>query len=205
VKQELDIAVTAKLLGALLYYPPSSEEVTPLLTFLKTEGWIRQWPYGSAEVLAESASLIAQGVNGSCTESMDEAFQRLFIGPYALDAPPWGSVYLDKESVLFGESTLSFRWWLDSNGIDPLNQNNEPEDHIGLMLMMTAWLAEQWPILLDELLEFHLLTWAPRYFELLKNTANHPFYQGVAKLGLVTLKGWQEQRDLVITKQQLYR
>ncbi|MGB9098314.1 molecular chaperone TorD family protein [Erwinia sp.] len=36
-------------------------------------------------------------------------WQTLFIGPKAFKAPPWGSVYLDGESVLFGDSTHSLR------------------------------------------------------------------------------------------------
>jgi TorA maturation chaperone TorD len=31
-------------------------------------------------------------------ETIPEAWQRLFIGPWALPAPPWGSVWLDKEA-----------------------------------------------------------------------------------------------------------
>ncbi len=35
----------------------------------------------------------------------------------ALPAPPWGSVWLDKENVLFGDSTLALREWMRANGI----------------------------------------------------------------------------------------
>ena len=33
-------------------------------------------------------------------------YRRLFVGPGHLPAPPWGSVYTDRECVIFGEATL---------------------------------------------------------------------------------------------------
>lgn len=68
--------------------------------------------------------------------------QRLFIGPWALPAPPWGSVWLDKESVLFGDSTLALREWMRASGIALALERNEPEDHFGTLLLLAAWLCE---------------------------------------------------------------
>ncbi len=56
--------------------------------------------------------------------------------------PPWGSVWLDRESVLFGDSTLALRQWMRENHIAFEMQQNEPEDHFGTLLMLAAWLAE---------------------------------------------------------------
>ncbi len=52
-----------------------------------------------------------------------------------LPAPPWGSVWLDKESVLFGDSTLALRQWMRENGIALEADGNEPEDHFGTVLL----------------------------------------------------------------------
>ena len=38
-------------------------------------------------------------------------------------------------------------------------ESDEPEDHIGTMLVLLAWLAEERPELVDEFLCDHLLTW----------------------------------------------
>ncbi len=73
-------------------------------------------------------------------ESLPQARQRLFIGPYALPSPPWGSVWLDRESVLFGDSTLALRQWMRENGIQFEMQQNEPEDHFGSLLLLAAGL-----------------------------------------------------------------
>ena len=44
-------------------------------------------------------ALIKQGL----TQDLTEQYQNLFIGPNELLAPPWGSVYLDPECVIFGQ------------------------------------------------------------------------------------------------------
>lgn len=197
------IAATGKVLGSLLYFPPDSEQAQPLFQWLQTHAWMPEWPYGGAERLQQIADSIAGNI--ASAESDEEAFQRLFVGPYALPAPPWGSVYLDRESVLFGDSTLNLREWMRRHGIEPHKVQAEPEDHIGLMLMMSAWLAENSPELLDEFLAMHLFPWAFRYLSLLEQGADHPVYQGIARLTQVTLEGWQQQCALAVIEHELYR
>ena len=196
------ISLTSNVLGAMLYYPPASEEVQPLIALLKTSDWAPLWPFATAEIKAQAAELFAQ--IDEAEESAGQAYQRLFIGPYALPAPPWGSVYLDKESVVFGDSTLALRQWMRENHIEPLLTQAEPEDHIGLLLMMCAWLAENSPSLLNEFMAQHLLPWSGRYLELLQQKSEHPLYQGVALLAGSTLSGWQQQLALKIPSADLY-
>jgi TorA maturation chaperone TorD len=186
-----NIALTGRVLGVLLYAPPESEDGQQLLATLSESEWVKEWPYGDAEQLQTAAALIATGIEDEQEESLAEAYQRLFVGPDTLPAPLWGSVYLDKENVLFGNSTLRLRRWLRSNGIDAQHDRNEPEDHIGTLLMMVAWLAEERQGgLVEQLLTKHLLPWAPRYLELLHANAQHPFYQGLAQLAQITLSAW---------------
>ncbi|MGQ8817672.1 Tat proofreading chaperone DmsD [Serratia sp. NA_13] len=186
-----NIALTGRVLGVLLYAPPESVDGQQLLATLSESEWVKEWPYGDAEQLQTAAALIASGIEDEQEESLAEAYQRLFVGPDTLPAPLWGSVYLDKENVLFGNSTLRLRRWLRSNGIDAQHDRNEPEDHIGTLLMMVAWLAEEHQGgLVEQLLTKHLLPWAPRYLELLQANAQHPFYQGLAQLAQLTLSAW---------------
>ncbi|MFU2316727.1 Tat proofreading chaperone DmsD [Rahnella sp. PCH160] len=184
------ISLTGKILGAMLFYPPHSEQVQPVIALLQDSDWMPMWPCATPEAKARAAELFAQ--LDASAEDLNDAWQRLFVGPYALPAPPWGSVYLDKESVIFGDSTLALRQWMRVNHIEPHLTQAEPEDHIGLMLMMSAWLAENAPQQLGEFLTAHLLPWAGRYFELLGIKAEHPWYEGVAVLAESTLNGWRQ-------------
>src|SRR5471030_3069222 len=197
------IAATGKIVGSLLYFPPNSVQALPLIHWLQSNQWMQEWPYGEPEDLQPIATLLAQFTTHE--EPDAEAFQRLFVGPYALPAPPWGSVYLDRESVLFGDSTLELRDWMRLHGIELHKVQAEPKDHIGLMLMMSAWLAENSPELLEEFLATHLFTWVFRYLALLEQRAEHPVYQGIARLTKVTLQGWQQQCELAVIEHELYR
>ncbi len=186
------IALTGRVLGTLLSAPPDGAESRSLFAAMAAPGWIAEWPYGEHEELQAIAALVAAGLAEGQNESPAEAYQRLFIGPYALPAPTWGSVYLDKENVLFGESTLSLRRWLRENGITMQQPGNEPEDHIGMLLLLSAWLAEQGQgESLDILLARHLFPWCFRFLDLLEIHAGHPLYLGVAKLARITLRAWK--------------
>ena len=128
------VALSARTTGALFSYAPNSAEIAPLVAAFRTGAGSSSGPSGR--------SPLASGFAASAEETLPEARQRLFIGPWALPAPPWGSVWLDKESVLFGDSTLALRQWMRENGIALEADGNEPEDHFGTVLLLAAWLCE---------------------------------------------------------------
>ncbi|MCT4703997.1 Tat proofreading chaperone DmsD [Enterobacteriaceae bacterium H20N1] len=197
------IALTGRVLGVLYRQSPQSQDAAPLYATLANTAWAAQWPVQSVE-LTEIAQRMADGIAHS-QESLNEAYQRLFIGPYALPAAPWGSVYLDKENVLFGDSMLELRQWMRENGIAHQTEQNEPDDHIGTLLMLAAWLAEQGhQQRVDELLARHLLPWAGRFLELFTQKAAHPFYQGLGELTRLTLAGWREGLLVPVAGKELY-
>ena len=191
------ISVSGRLLGSLFYYAPNDERVKTVLSAFSQPDWEQEWPIRHSEI----KDLIAQGQK----QNLSQAYQYLFIGPNALPALPWGSVYLDKESVIFGESLLNLRTFLQKNQIEFSQNTNDPEDHFGLMLMLAAYLAEQKPELLTEYLTEHLFTWAYRYLTLLNGQTDYPFYRGMALLAQDTLQSWQEQAGLQPKAPQLYR
>lgn len=197
-----NIALSGRVLGALFYCEPDSPACCDIVAQLGSGSWMAQWPYGSDNQLASIAQLLMQTDEN---ETLEEAWQRLFIGPYALSAPPWGSVYLDKENVLFGDSTLKLRHWMAQQQVEITLDQEEPEDQFGLLMMMSAWLAENQPTDLPDLLTEHLLPWANRYLDLLQSNAGHPFYQGVAQLAALTLTYWQYELQVRPTVAELYR
>lgn len=172
-----DISLSARIIGAAFYYPPT--EKSDIVELLSSGKWLTEWPYGSEEEKQRIASLLAQTTYQD--ETLAQAYQRLFIGPYALPAPPWGSVYLDHENVLFGDSTLDLREW-----------------------MMVAWVAETRPEKLTELLAEHLLPWAYRYLEKLSLQGAFPYYEGLAMLATLTLKSWQSLLSITPVEKQLF-
>ncbi|EMD6373403.1 Tat proofreading chaperone DmsD [Morganella morganii] len=183
-----DVALTARILGAAFYYPPS--EIVQITELLSSGEWVAEWPYGDdaqKQAAAQKLNLVVTG-----EETLAQAYQRLFIGPQALPASPWGSVWLDKEQVLFGDSTVVLREWMRAHQVDIALSQNEPEDHIGLLLMMAAWTAENRPDALNSLLAEHLLPWARFYLARMQEKCGSPFYEGLSALTALTLSGWQD-------------
>ena len=159
----------------------------------------------AAAAFASLAAMVRGLAAGADNEELVWEYRRLFVGPGHLPAPPWGSVYTDRECVVFGEATLALRAWMRRIGVARTTDERTPEDHIGLMLALLAYLAEERPVLKDEYLRDHLLTWAPHYLEALEEAADHPFYQGLAALTRSTLLGLQEARGLEVVTPRFYR
>ncbi len=172
---------------------------------LDVEAAAAEWPFVDEAAAAGALALMREGLAaGADNEELVWEYRRLFTGPGHLPAPPWGSVYTDRECVVFGEATLALRAWMRRVGVARTTDERTPEDHIGLMLALLAYLAEERPELVDEYLRDHLLTWAPHYLEALEATAGHPFYEGLAMLTRSTLLGLQAARGLEVTLPRFY-
>lgn len=194
-------AFTARVLGALFYFAPDSEQAAPLVTALTQGDWQQDWPLPPGQLAPLAVALRQQ-----TDEPLPDAWQRLFIGPWALPAPPWGSVWLDRESVLFGDSTLALRQWMRDNGIVFEMAQNEPEDHFGTLLLLAAWLAENGRNAeRDQLLAWHLLPWSSRFLAVFVENAGHPFYQALGQLAQLTLADWQSTLLIPVAEKPLYR
>ena len=164
-----------------------------------------EWPFVDEATAADALALMCEGLAaGADNENLVWEYRRLFVGPGHLPAPPWGSVYTDRECVVFGEATLALRAWMRRVGVARTADERTPEDHIGLMLALLSYLAEERPDLVDEYLRDHLLTWALHYLEALEAAADHPFYQGLAALTRSTLLGLQAARGLEVTLPHFY-
>jgi TorA maturation chaperone TorD len=152
-----------------------------------------------AEAGGADDSTATEGARGLARE-----YQRLFIGPHHFNAPAWGSVYLDRDRVLFGASLLELRQWMCAGGITVNAEKREPEDHIGKMLVLMGWLAAEKPELIRTFLAQHLMPWAPRYLELLRQDAQQPFYEGLAVLTQSTLEGIVRELKIEVVARTLY-
>ena len=195
-----DIILSARVLGALFYTSPDGDAAAPLVAALRDGSWQAQWP--ASIPTRDGISALFQAPSD---EPLPVAWQRLFVGPYALPAAPWGSVWLDREKVLFGDSTLALRQWLRDNRIAFQVGQNEPEDHIGLLLLLAAWLMEhpqqaRW----QELLAWHLLPWSGHFLQTFIENAGHPFYCALGQLAQDTLAAWQTRLTLPVAEKRIW-
>ena len=165
-----------------------------------------EWPFVDEAGACEALGMMVTGLAaGTQDNALVWEYRRLFVGPGKKPAPPWGSVYTDRDCVVFGESTLALRDWMRGRGIARTTDERTPEDHIGLMLALMAWVARNQPAALDDYLSLHLLTWSSHFLGRLEDVAEHPFYRGLARLTRASLEGIQRDRGLTVVYPKFYR
>ena len=203
------IAFVGETLGPFFLQDPKTGEAGAAfqaLAALDVDAAAAEWPFaGEAEARA-CLALMKEGLaHGIEDDDLVWEYRRLFVGPAPKPAPPWGSVYTDRECVVFGESTLALRAWMRAQGIARLVDDKTPEDHIGLMLVLMAWIARNQPTDLDDYLRLHLLPWSSHFLDELAEAAKQPFYEGLARLAKASLEGIQSERALDVAYPRFYR
>lgn len=88
----------------------------------------------SARQLLEAASSVSQ-------DALLAEYARLFVGPHALVASPYGSVYLDAGGTVMGPSTVRVARTYRMAGVTPDPESGEPPDHISTELEFLYYLA----------------------------------------------------------------
>ena len=203
------IAFVGETLGPFFLQDPKTGEAGAAfqaLAALDVDAAAAEWPFaGEAEARA-CLALMKEGLaHGIEDDDLVWEYRRLFVGPAPKPSPPWGSVYTDRECVVFGESTLALRAWMRAQGIARLVDDKTPEDHIGLMLVLMAWIARNQPADLDDYLRLHLLPWSSHFLDELAEAAEQPFYEGLARLAKASLEGIQSERALDVAYPRFYR
>ncbi len=203
------VAFVGQTLAPLFLNDPAHGALDAELAAMATldvDAAAKEWPFVEAEAAHEALSLMKQGLEeGLHAEALVWEYRRLFVGPAKMPCPPWGSVYTDRDCVVFGESTLALRAWMRKTGIKRLGDEKTPEDHIGLMLALMAWIAQEKPELLKEFLINHLLPWSSHYLEQLDEAAQHPFYKGLAQIAKASLEGMQDAFGLEVSYPRFFR
>jgi TorA maturation chaperone TorD len=192
------------------------EPESDYIATLKNDAIMSGFPF------ADEHNLIHEGVNmisrylETPSLSLDEIqnalrwdYTRLFIGPDKLPAPPWESVYLSPDRLLFQKQTMQVRRIYRKFGYIPRNHPHEADDHLGLELDFMFKLASRTKEDIDQkrfesaldllqdqssFLDEHLLKWVPLLVDDVLGFAETPFFQGMAKV----LRGYLEKdRDVI--------
>lgn len=198
------VCASLQLLSSCFLFSPAREEGARALDALRSVDIAHDWPFGQDECLRAASELFDAGRACSAAEHAAE-FQRLMVGPGHLDAPPWGSVYLEREKVTYGASWVELRSWMRAHGFESRYSEREPEDHFGRLLALAACVAGEKPDLFGELLGEHMLTWSDAYLTALREAARLQTYQALAELAGATLAGIRDTMGLRPAKRRIYR
>lgn len=125
-------------------------------------------------------------------------YNRLFVGPGALVAPPYESVYLSAEKALMQAETLAVRQFYQSYGKELDPNRHEPEDHLAFELEFYAYLHTIEPpargvAAMERFWEEHLRRWVPALCKRVIEGTRSPFYRSLASI----------TREVILTERQV--
>lgn len=184
-------AVLPRILGALFYYSPQRPEVQALIDSLPTLPELYTWRD------AQNIAQLCASWPLPDEDTLALQYSVLFEGQGEMPAPPWGSVWLERDNLVMGETTEAYRAFLHSQGMTFDYRQNEPEDQFGLMLLAYSMLLEAGKdAAANQLLEVYLLPWGYRYLERLQETSASPFYARLAMVASCYLREVEHQQAL---------
>jgi TorA maturation chaperone TorD len=121
---------------------------------------------------------------------------RLFVGPFTLLAPPYGSVYLDTERRIMGDSTMAVADRYREAGLEMARDFKDVPDHVTVELEFMHFLISRaieaatnnkfeairtYFQKQRSFLEYHLCAWITEFTKNIVNHAQSAFYKSLAK------------------------
>jgi putative dimethyl sulfoxide reductase chaperone len=147
-------------------------------------------------------------------EELHWDYTRLLIGPFEVPAPPWESVYLRTDRLLFQKTTMDVRRMYKKFGLKAAEYGLEADDHIGLeldfMYRLNSLGIESSATVLDtsvpeivyllkeqkSFMDNHLGKFAPAFAKNVREHADTGFYKGMAMI----LAGFIEMDSSILSE-----
>jgi len=136
---------------------------------------------------------MAHALQKSTTEELQVEHAALFVGPFELLAPPYGSVYLEGKHTIMGDSTVEIQRLYRQAGLQ-LKEKEVP-DHIALELEFASYLAgkvhdwqhdndrdamEETRKLYKQFVHDTLIRWIPDFCRRIRSETEHTLYNSLA-------------------------
>lgn len=188
------------LLGRVLYGVPDRE----LFSHLADDRVFEEVPFLESGRYEEAQGLLLAWTDACDVPFSEEDYHdlsaeytRLFAGVRKVLAPPWESVYFNKERMVFQRQTFEVRALYAKYGLEVSDLSHEPDDHLAYELMFTGYLMKQAEeqihlkdyesarrILADAVsfVVCHPLGWIDRWHAAVKRESSLNFYLGYASL-----------------------
>ena len=185
--QNLTQTANAYKLLSLLYGPPT-EELEEVLTHLEqTLQSLRP------ELIPLVLEMKTQSDSESKLKDLMVDYTRLFIGPFDLLAPPYGSIYLDDQRQVMGDSTMEVLQLYRQAGLILSDDLKQPPDYIVTELEFVYYLIgkyletgdEQRLVQLETFLNKYLGKWIGEFINRINKQTKNIFYKNLAQLTLV--------------------
>ncbi len=176
---------------AACFYPPSKELIeeeccATLAGLLASD---------APDAAQHASDAVAAGSECSL-DALAVEHARLFIGPFQLVAPPYGSIYLDDTKTVMGDSTALVASFYHNCGLQLAEDFHELPDHFAVELEFMSFLAfkqreaelsgnskevTRIASLQQEFLDKFLIPWLEPFTSAIITDAEAPFYQAIAR------------------------
>lgn len=136
------------------------------------------------EVMKKGLYLLSQ-INEKDASNLEFDYNRLFVGPNRLEAPPYESTYRNKERAVLQRETLAVRNFYLRAGLEVKKKNIEPDDHLSIELEFICFLLENsledenYEKLYEDFLKIHLYEWIDSHLDLVREKANNNIIVGM--------------------------
>lgn len=188
--QNLTQTANAYKLLSLLYGPPTEEMEEVLAHLEQTLQILRP---DLVPFILEMKTLSDSEVK---LEELMVDHTRLFIGPFDLLAPPYGSIYLDGQRQVMGDSTMEVLQFYRQAGLNLAADVKQPPDNIVAELEFIYYLIakyleteeEQWLVQMETFLNKYLGKWIGEFINRINGNAKNPFYKNLAQLTQVIIQ-----------------
>lgn len=163
----------------------------------------------SLPTVGKACRRMAQSLMENSQEELLIEYSGLFLGPFGAPAHPYGSVYLEQERKLMGDSTMEVLHLYAESGVK--HEGDEPPDHIAIELEFMSFLEGRIAQAISESNEADravfsairgrffnrlLAPWAPTLGNILKEQATLAFYRdlGECLLGFISAEQQRLQK-----------
>lgn len=128
-------------------------------------------------------------------EELSVEYARLFLGPFETKAPPYGSLYLDGERKVMGDSTMEVIRFYEGMGLSRDKDCMDLPDHVAVELEFMSYLIYREAEALEKsdfakalemikkqknFLDQFLGRWIPEFCEKIKSSTENGFYVALA-------------------------
>ncbi len=129
------------------------------------------------------------------SEELRIEYAKLFTGPFELQAPPYGSVYLDEGRRVMGDSTMGVIAAYEKEGLAKNEDFKDLPDHIVVEMEFMSYLmykeaeargsdnddiAREYADKQEYFFKTYILTWVPQFCSKIKEGTENRFYCSLA-------------------------
>jgi TorA maturation chaperone TorD len=133
---DTQLEIAYRLLSASLYQPSMEWEEENIFAHLGDAlRMVSPETAAMADIMKESSL-------NRTEDGLSLSFARLFVGPFHLQAPPYGSVYLEPGTQVMGETTTAVNRFYSESGLTLDGNFTEIPDHMAVELEFMSYLLQ---------------------------------------------------------------